>query len=157
MQSVCWHCIPLYALRINTYCNWLFSISEQHNATSSYHSLVSVDGKGQVWLAEASLHISADFGSPPPPAPANQELMKGNLCHLANVSPCSFIGPGWHSECTALWWKFTDIKHISSSFCRHKDALHIQLVSILKPFLLFVPLSDVLGMKAFNQWTIAAV
>lgn len=89
-------CVCVVVSRTDEYCNWLFSSAEQHIVPSGHHSLAWVDGKGQVWLADASLHISADFGSPPPLAPVNQELMKGNLWHmhhLAHLSTCtSFRG-----------------------------------------------------------------
>lgn len=46
---VCLHTdVPVFVLRTSTYCNSLFSSSEQHIAPSGYHSLASVDGKGQV-------------------------------------------------------------------------------------------------------------
>lgn len=69
---------------------WLFSSPAQHIVPGGHYSLASIDAKGQAWLANAPQHISADFGSPPPPAPVNQELMKGNLWHMrffANTNP----------------------------------------------------------------------
>lgn len=119
VDTVCLHTdVPVFALRTNTYCNWHFSSAEQHIVPRGHHSLASVDGKGQVWLANASLHISTDFPSPPPLAPVNQELMKGILWHMRHLTHKSsyfFLRPGWHSECFALWW--SSLISNTASFC----------------------------------------
>lgn len=87
-------------------------------APSGHHSLACVDGKGQVWLANASLHISADFLAPHHHRlPVNQELMKGKLwhmCHLARSHLC--LGPGCHSESTALSFHLALFVHGRSFF-----------------------------------------
>lgn len=94
-------CVPVFLSGNDAHRCWLCS-SSQHIAPSGHRSLASVDGKGQVWLADASLHTSTDFGSPPPQAPVNQELMKGYLRHMRHLARVSTRT----SLFIPLLWKF---------------------------------------------------
>lgn len=124
-------------------CCWLCS-SSQHIAPSGHRSLASVDGKGQVWLADASLHTSTDFGSPPPQAPVNQELMKGYLRHMRHLARvCTRT-----SLCVALWWKFISLFSLCRQFMSLKGGLCRRFIQLLKSLCI----REVISPVCCSQW-----
>lgn len=122
---------------------WLCS-SSQHIAPSGHRSLASVDGKGQVWLADASLHTSTDFGSPPPQAPVNQELMKGYLRHMRHLARVSTRT----SLFIPLLWKFIFLFSLCCQFMSLKGGLRRRIIRLLKPLCI----REVISPVCCSQW-----
>lgn len=136
-------CVPVFLSGNDPHRCWLCS-SSQHIAPSGHRSLASVDGKGQVWLADASLHTSTDFGSPPPQAPVNQELMKGYLRHMRHLARVST-----HTSLfIPLLWKFIFLFSLCCQFMSLKGGLRRRIIRLLKPLCI----REVISPVCCSQW-----
>ncbi len=159
VDTVCLHTdVPVFVLRSNTHCNWHFSSAEQHKVPSGHHSLASVDSKGQVWLANASLHITADFRPPPPLAPVNQELMKGILWHMRHLTHMSlrtsFSGQYDILNTSPLmevhWFRTQHLSVFSLlSVCGHKGVSYIGFIQLLNYYYMH---TEVILPVSSSQW-----